>query len=263
MSAATTVFAREASYTVGTLLLAVGAAVSLVAWYLDDQDEPPYDDAGYAMLVGITGLATLAYAGMANDLFVLRGAGEIEIQTLRYVDWAVTTPLLVGYLAHAAQADRNTVLAVIVADLLMIVLGFVGVLQTGVLVYVFGGLSTVAYVALVYYLFGPLARNLRASAGADKWAVYAKLRNLIGLLWFVYPVVWVLSPPALDVLTRATTGVLITYMDVAAKLGFVLIATNTAGVFDGLLTGDSEYEAELEAEGERATPGAVGTETDD
>lgn len=260
MSVEATVLARSTSYLIGTALLAVGAAISLVAWRLDDQDGVPYDDTGYAMLVGITVLATLAYAGMANDLFVL-GQNTIEIQTLRYIDWAVTTPLLVGYMAYAAQASKRTVLAVIVADLAMIVLGFVGVLQTGLLVYVFGGLSTIAYVALVYYLFGPLSRNLRKTAGADKWAVYAKLRNLIGFLWFVYPVVWVLSPPALDVLTRATTGVLITYMDVAAKLGFVLIATNTAGVFDGLLFDDDDYEAELSAGNERATLGR--TESDD
>lgn len=254
MSSEVAVLARSTSYTIGAVLLAVGLAISLVAWRLDEQDEAPYDDTGYAMLVGITGLATLAYAGMANDLFVL-GQNSIEIQTLRYIDWAVTTPLLVGYMAYAAQASKRTVVAVIVADLAMILLGFVGVLQTGLLVYVFGGLSTVAYIALVYYLFGPLSRNLRATAGADKWAVYAKLRNLIGLLWFVYPVVWVLSPPALDVLTRATTGVLITYMDVAAKLGFVLIATNTAGVFDGLLFGDSDYDTDLSEDHERATPG--------
>jgi sensory rhodopsin len=248
------VLARSTSYSIGAALLAVGTLISLAAWRIDDQDEAPYDDVGYAMLVGITGLATLAYLGMSTDLFAIAENG-IEIQTLRYIDWAVTTPLLVGYMAYAAQASRRTVVAVIVADLLMIVLGFVGVLQTGVLVYVFGGLSTIAYFALVYYLFGPLAQNLRGTAGADKWAVYAKLRNLIGLLWFVYPVVWVLSPPALDVLTRATTGVLITYMDVAAKLGFVLIATNTAGVFDGLLLDDTEYDTELAAEEERATPG--------
>lgn len=254
MSAAVgaSVLARHTSYRIGAVLLAIGVVISLAAWRIDDQDEVPYDDVGYAMLVGITGLATLAYLGMSVDLFALTENG-IEIQTLRYIDWAVTTPLLVGYMAYAAQASRRTVTAVIVADLLMILLGFVGVLQTGVLVYVFGGLSTVAYLGLVYYLFGPLSWNLRRTAGADKWAVYAKLRNLIGLLWFVYPIVWVLSPPALDVLTRATTGVLITYMDVAAKLGFVLIATNTAGVFDGLLLGDSEYDTELSADDDDRT----------
>lgn len=260
MSSEVAVLGRSTSYTVGAVLLAFGLAISLIAWRLDDRDEAPYDDTGYAMLVALTGLATLAYLGMANDLFVLAGETGIDIQTLRYVDWAVTTPLLVGYMAYAAQADRKTVIAVIVADLSMIVLGFVGVLQTGLLVYVFGGLSTIAYVGLVYYLFGPLSRNLRQTAGADKWAVYAKLRNLIGLLWFVYPVVWVLSPPALDVLTRATTGVLITYMDVAAKLGFVLIATNTAGVFDGILFGGSDYDADLTADTERATPGRTNSE---
>lgn len=245
------IFAEATTYTVGTVALAVGAAVALLAWRLDDQDEIPYDDTGYAMLVAIPALAALAYAGMRVDLFAITTNG-IEIQTLRYVDWAVTTPLLVGYMAYAAQADRRTVVGVIVADLLMILLGFVAVLQTGPAVFVLGGLSTVAYFALVYYLFGPLDRLVRDRGGADKWAVYAKLRNLVGFLWFAYPVVWVLSPPALDVLTRATTGVLITYMDVAAKLGFVLIATNTAGVFDSLLSNeDEEYETELTTDGGR------------
>ncbi|MFB6194042.1 MAG: bacteriorhodopsin [Halobaculum sp.] len=222
------------TYTIGTAALLVGTLVTAVAWYLDEQETAPYDTAGYAMLLGITGLATLAYAGMANDLFTIR-TGGIEVETLRYVDWAVTTPLLVGYMAHAAMASRRVVLGVIVADLLMIALGFVGVLQTGTLVWLFGGLSTLAYLVLVYLLYGPLSRQARERGGAEQWALYTKLRNLIGVLWFVYPVVWALSPPGLGLLTVDTTAVVITYLDVSAKLGFVLITTNTAGVFDGII----------------------------
>ncbi|MEZ3145761.1 bacteriorhodopsin [Halobaculum sp. MBLA0143] len=252
MSAHTSIIAESITYSIGAFGLAVGTIVALVAWRLDDQETVPYDDAGYAMLIAIPALAALAYVGMRFDTFAITTNG-IQIQTLRYVDWAVTTPLLVGYMAYAAQADRRTVVGVIVADLLMVLLGFVAVLQTGVAVYVLGGLSTIAYFCLVYYLFGPLDRLVRDRGGADKWAVYAKLRNLVGFLWFAYPVVWVLSPPALQVLTRQTTGVLITYMDVAAKLGFVLIATNTAGVFDSLLTGDDDYDTELTTDGGRET----------
>ena len=255
------ILTREVTYTIGTAALAVGILVTLVAWYLDGQDDPPYDTSGYAMLLGITGLATLAYAGMANGLFTTTTAG-VEIQTLRYVDWAVTTPLLVGYMAHAAMADRQTVIGVIVADLLMILLGFVGVLQTGVLVWVFGGLSTLAYLWLVYLLYGPLTRQARERGGAEQWALYTKLRNLIGVLWFVYPVVWALSPPALGVLTLGTTANIITYLDVSAKLGFVLITTNTAGVFDVIIapggdddraTGDADP-----SEGSEAGPAGAG-----
>ena len=252
-----TTLTNELSYTIGTGALAVGVVITLVAWSLNDEETPPYDTAGYAMLFGITGLATLAYAGMANGLFTAQNAG-VRIQTLRYVDWAVTTPLLVGYMAHAAMATRRTMLAVIAADLLMIVLGFVGVLQTGLLVWVFGGLSTLAYLGLVYLMYGPLSRQARDAGGAEQWALYTKLRNLIGILWFVYPVVWALSPPALGALTADTTAFVITYLDVSAKLGFVLIATNTAGVFDAIIASTGETnDAAADESGRTATDGGV------
>lgn len=241
-----TTLTNELSYTIGTGALIVGIGITLAAWYLDDQDTPPYDTSGYMMLLGITGLATLAYAGMANGLYTIQSGG-VRIQTLRYIDWAVTTPLLVGYLAYTAMAARRVVIGVIVADLAMILLGFAGVLQSGVLLWLLGGLSTVAYLGLVYLLYGPLSRQARQRGGAEQWALYTKLRNLIGVLWFVYPVVWALSPPALGVLTIDTTAVIITFLDVSAKLGFVLITTNTAGVFDGIIADDSRTEDTTES----------------
>jgi len=224
---------RPLVYGLGTVLMAAGFLTAVVGWQFGEREDVPFDTTGYGMLAGLVGVATVAYLLMALGLgnFVQNGT---YVESIRYVDWALSTPLIIGYIAYAAGASRREVVGAVVADLSMILIGFAALLVTGILVWVGFVLSTAAYLGLVYYLFGPLTESA-SDRTREQYALFAKLRNLIGVLWFVYPVVWAVSPAALGTIDTVTAATIITYLDVAAKVGLVAIAVNTAGVVDRFL----------------------------
>ncbi|TKX82488.1 rhodopsin, partial [Halorubrum sp. SS5] len=64
-----------------------------------------------------------------------------ELVGLRYVDWVVTTPLLVGFIGYTAGASRRAIAGVMIADALMIVFGAAAVVSGGTLKWALFGVS--------------------------------------------------------------------------------------------------------------------------
>ena len=80
----------------------------------------------------INGIASLAYLTMASGY----GASAVNGQQFfyaRYVDWTLTTPLMLVDLAYLANAKcpLETALHLVAIDVLMIVGGLFGALQGG------------------------------------------------------------------------------------------------------------------------------------
>lgn len=231
---------RPLVYGLGTVLMTAGLLTTVVGWRFGERDDIPFDTTGYGMLAGLVGVAAVAYLLMTLGFGNFTQNGTY-VESIRYVDWALSTPLIVGFIAYAGGASRREVVGAIVADLLMILIGFAALLVTGVFVWIGFALSTAAYLGLVYYLFGPLTASAKERT-REQYALFAKLRNLIGVLWFVYPVVWAVSPAALGVTDTVTTATIITYLDVTAKVGMISIVVNTAGVVDRFV-GDESSES--------------------
>jgi Bacteriorhodopsin len=158
------------------------------------------------------------------------------VETLRYVDWALTTPVLVGTIGLLAGVGRRALVAAVVADVMMIVVGYAASLASGPLKWVGFAVSSAFFLGLAYYLFGPFGRTA-AEQSFQRRALFAKVRNLTGVLWFVYPAVWLVGPTGLDLMGVSSTAAVITYLDVTAKTGYTLIVANSQGLFDPLLGG--------------------------
>ena len=54
---------------------------------------------------------------------------------------------------------------------------------------------------------------------------------MVGVLWLVYPVVWLTGPPGLGVMTPEMTALVIVYLDLVTKVGFGAIVLNAHGAF--------------------------------
>jgi len=61
---------------------------------------------------------------------------------------------------------------------------------------------------------------VRGQAGSTK------LRNLTVVRWSIYPVVWLLGPFGLGLLLVETEAMVVTYLDLLANVGIVVIAVN-------------------------------------
>ena len=202
---------------VGAVVLGLGTIPS-VYFALRDERNQKY----YAVLAAITGIASLAYA------FTSTGIGTISVNgavfyTSRYVDWLLTTPLLILYLTMLCKPGKQLYALLLGLDVALIGLGIVAIFTEGVLSLTLFGLGAAAYVALAYLLVSELPD--RASFASERVGiVFAKLRNVTVVLWTLYPVVGLLAPVGFGLMTPGTEMMVIVYLDVITKVGFAILA---------------------------------------
>jgi sensory rhodopsin len=189
----------------------------------------------YAVLAAITAIAAVAYVAMGLDVGRV-GSGDAAVYLPRYIDWLLTTPLLVLYLGLLCRPERRVYAALLGADVVIIGAGIVGALTAGVVRWVAFAVGVVAYLVLLYQLL--LVLPQQATLAADRVAaVFTKLRNLTVVLWSIYPVAWVLSPLGAGLLDQGSTVLIIAYLDMISKVGFVIVAMNGRDALDALARG--------------------------
>ncbi|MUV56710.1 hypothetical protein GJ632_04435 [Halogeometricum sp. CBA1124] len=55
-------------------------------------------------------------------------------------------------------------------------------------------------------------------------ATFTTVRNLTVVVWTLYPIVWILAPTGLGLLLPDTQVLVLTYLDLVSKVGFVVVA---------------------------------------
>ncbi|GGJ16023.1 rhodopsin [Halobellus salinus] len=215
-----------AAYALAVLGFAVGVALAARLATVDDADT---DRGKFAYLLAIPGFAGLMYIVMALDVGVLT-VGSETIVLPRYVDWLVTTPLLVGYVGYVAGAPRRWIAGVMAADAGMIAAGAVATVTTGPTKWAFFAISGGFHLSLFYVLYRVLptyARNFSKRRG-----LFKLLQNHIGLLWVAYPLVWLVGAPGLGYVSAAGITLIIIYLDVVAKVPYIYFVWNRRYCFD-------------------------------
>lgn len=179
----------------------------------------------------ITGMAAFSYLMMATGAGATLLDGDRIFYYFRYIDWLVTTPLLLVDLALLALVNpsRNTgfVIGLIVLDVFMILTGLLaGSLGPG-----FGGgfwfiVSTIAMIVLLYLVATRLYSEAARQGGAAQ-QVFGTLAILTLVLWSLYPVVWLLGTEGFGAVGSTGEVLLFLILDVLAKIGFgILLLTN-------------------------------------
>ncbi|MFC7135551.1 bacteriorhodopsin [Halobaculum litoreum] len=110
-------------------------------------DRAPERRGHYLALAGITGVAAVAYGGMALGVGTVAVDGR-PLYTLRYADWLVTTLLLVGYLWLVAGAGRRALARLLVLDAAVILLGTAAVVLPDPVRFVAFALGGLAFLGL-------------------------------------------------------------------------------------------------------------------
>ncbi len=169
-----------------------------------------------AIIVGIAAFHYFYMKGLYSDvtlpLLAQNGADYAKITAdsffgiinFRYMDWLVTTPLLVAKIPLAVAAGRKVgkvVAYLIIADLLMIVAGFIGeqyVTNTSMHL-LWGAISTIGYIGIVYFLFTTVKEMAKTAEPEEQWAVkWMSIFVITG--WGIYPIGYMIPSffPALD-----------------------------------------------------------------
>lgn len=179
----------------------------------------------------IHGLVALT-AGTAY-LVMGSGGGRVampdghELFYMRYIDWAITTPLLLlglGLTALETPFRRlGLLLGLLFTDVYMIVTGFfadASPSDSG-MKWVWYAISSVAFLVVYYLLWGPL-RAEAATSGPEAEDLYLRHTRFLSVVWAFYPVNFLLGPEGLGLIdTEKNTGVY-TVLDITAKVLFGL-----------------------------------------
>ncbi|MFD1563224.1 bacteriorhodopsin [Haloarchaeobius amylolyticus] len=194
----------------------------------------------YIITIFITAIAAVMYFAMATGFGVTEvmvGDEALTIYWARYADWLFTTPLLLLDLSLLAGAHRNTIATLIGLDVFMIGTGAIAAFAAtpGTRI-AWWGISTGALLALLYVLVGTLSKNAR-DRPSEVASLFGTLRNLVIVLWLLYPVVWILG-------TEGTFGILPLYwetaafmvLDLSAKVGFGVILLRSRSVLERAAT---------------------------
>ncbi len=123
-------------------------------------------------------------------------------EAYRYVDWFLTVPLLlvetVAVLALARAVARPLLTKLVIASGLMIALGYPGeIAATNGPRLLWGTLSTIPFIYLLYVLFVELSRSLERQPEEVRGTV-GKLRIMLVGLWGVYPIAYLFPVFGLD-----------------------------------------------------------------
>lgn len=206
-------------FTLGAIGMAIGTVLLAAGFrYVPRENWPRY-----SILVAVPAIAVGAYVLMVFDFGVLETHRGDPLYAMRYVDWLLTTPLHVLYLGLLAGATMNTISRSLVLMAATIILGFLGALYAPPFSWLLFAAGSVTFVGVVYYAYFDFDR---AAVHRDETtlAIFRKLRAFLVVLWLVYPFVWIFSPFGLAIMNIETSALVLSYLDVVAKVGFGLIA---------------------------------------
>ena len=220
-------------FQLGTVGMVLGTLAML--WAMRRLPREKYRES--ALLLAVGGIAAVAYAIMSLGIGTITAADGHTVYLARYIDWLLTTPLNVAYLVVIAGASKRLLAEVGIVQALTIVFGMAGAIVAPPFKWVLFAIGGLLFARVLQLLYGPVAASIEGEADSLV-GLYRKLLNFIAVLWMIYPVTWLLAPSGLGVMDLETQSLVISYIDVVAKIGFGLIALNGQAVASYLTASD-------------------------
>ncbi|PWN42434.1 family A G protein-coupled receptor-like protein [Ceraceosorus guamensis] len=205
-----------------TMLITMGWAFTI----------PPGQRTFHYLTIAILGTASVAYFSLAADL----GATAIPVEYLhgdtnpratrsiwyvRYIDWVITTPLLLLELLLVSGLPLSAIFGTVFADEVMIITGLVGALVPSTYKWGYFTFGNVAMFGVFYVLYGPGLASARRHGGEIK-KTYVTGAAILSFLWFCYPIAWGLCDGS-NTISPAGEMVFYGVLDILAKPVFAMI----------------------------------------
>jgi bacteriorhodopsin len=216
------------------LWIGAGGFLLATAWfvYLAATGSPEHRHHYVASTV-IVFWAGLWYTVMATGgaIWLVAGPGgePVVFYFGRYIDWVLTTPLLLLTLAWVALGGTslrnrtNLVLGIIVADVLMILTGVVAGAATGFVSGLFFIISTVFFLIILALIWGPLRSAAQEGNPEGGFGLFYTLASMLTVLWIIYPIVWLIGTEGFGIVSAPVEVFLYAVLDVLAKIAFAAI----------------------------------------
>lgn len=208
---------------IGTIGMGLGSLLlALLATTLRKEDRHHA-----TVAVGITVIAATSYYALVHNFGDLMVAGN-TVQSARYVDWVLTTPLLLLSLCLVALPSKVknrvwTIASLVFLDVYMIVTGYFATLADANTKWIWYVLSSVALVIIAYMLYVSIMKTVKSVGGAKLSKLYTTLAVYLSVLWLAYPVIWLLGTSGQGKVSFQTENAVYAVLDLLAKVGFGLL----------------------------------------
>lgn len=180
-------------------LMALGAAAIFLVGRKRTEDEET-DGILHGIVPLIAACSYFAMATHQGAIPLLLGAEEAtrDFYFARYVDWAFTTPILLYALyttsVHRAHRRHGVMFGLLAADVLMVLTAlFFGATETPWIKWTWFTISSAAFLAVYYVIWGPLRAEARLERD-DVRSTFLRNASILSVLWFIYPVILAVGP---------------------------------------------------------------------
>lgn len=183
----------------------------------------------------ILATASVAYFSMASDLgsvpirveflhYAGNAAGGMRptrsIWYARYIDWTITTPLLLLELLLVSGLPLSTIFITLFFDIVMIITGLIGALVQSTYKWGFFTMGCVAMLYVFYVLYVPGLKSA-SHLGPEFKKAYMMSTGVLTFLWFLYPICFGLADGG-NVISPDGEMVFYGVLDLLAKPVFAL-----------------------------------------
>jgi bacteriorhodopsin len=179
---------------------------------------------GWALIV--PAVAGLAYFAMGKGI----GATTVFDSTInitRYIDWMITTPALLYLLAYAMIPKKNkrqsTAWRWGGIMTLVLLMGLLGEITTGTVKALLFAVSSLTFLIILYRIVDQLLVLDTKNIGSRQATFALAMAWIILVLWTAYPIVWVLGPESIQLISLPTQITLYALLDVITKVVFAVV----------------------------------------
>jgi bacteriorhodopsin len=197
--------------------------LSGIAFYIKSNDPKGIPQYKYTIHIFIVLWSALLYSALAMNQGTIIFNGQ-EVHYARYLDWVVTTPLLLLSLALTGKLltrkEGWLIGSMMGTQVIMILTGLAAELSSpGFSQYFWYGLGCVALVVVLYIFWGPLL-GIAKTQGRAIERVYTKSATFLSIQWVLYPLLWIIGQPGLQLIGSFWTTVGFLILPIISKAGF-------------------------------------------
>jgi bacteriorhodopsin len=180
----------------------------------------------YIIMATGSGITTVALGDGGTRLFYY----------MRYIDWLVTTPLLLIALSLVAMGGRlrnpRLVAYIVLADIGMILTGLWASSIGGGSRWILFIISSVFFAIVLYFIwFAPrsLSVEARETGGEGRPGLFQTLAIMLTVLWFLYPIVWIFGTEGTSVFSNGFEVFSYAVLDILAKIAWAFVLLGGIG----------------------------------
>ncbi|GAB4233014.1 MAG: bacteriorhodopsin [Elainellaceae cyanobacterium] len=215
---------QDTLHWIYVVLMAIGAFY-FISLSRSPQGVPRYEYLVAAFIPIWSGLAYLAMTLPQGEL----EQGKIEVagqiaHYARYMDWIVTTPLLLLALSwtamHRMHKDWTLIASLMATQVIVVVSGLIADLSSVPWVrYLWYINGVVAFLVVLALIWGPL-RAKTSNQGQDLSDFFDRLITYFTVLWIGYPLAWIIGPSGFGLVNQNVDTLLFTVLPFFSKVGF-------------------------------------------